>query len=144
MPKPVSPDPNQPTLPDSQLGQKLEQSLAPFADRGGISCARAHQLATGLKVSPLTVGEALDRLGIKIRQCQLGLFGHEPESRIVPEGVHVPPRLKEAITSRQRDSRLSCLEAWNLAAEFGLSRLDICGACEKLSIRISRCQLGAF
>ena len=144
MPQPASPETGQPLSPDSRLGRKLEKALTPFLDKSRITCVQAHELAARFAVAPLTVGQTLDRLGIKIRQCQLGLFGHDPKSRIVPEGIHVPPRLEEAIRSRQRNDRLSCLEAWHLADEFGLSRLEICGACEKLSIRISQCQLGAF
>ncbi|MBN2431532.1 MAG: hypothetical protein JXQ27_08660 [Acidobacteria bacterium] len=144
MPTHSSPEKKHSPSPPDDLASRLEKKLAAYATRGQISCARAHQLAAEVGISPLTVGQALDRLHIKIRRCQLGLFGHDPQGRIVPDNIHVPPRLKEELAVRRQDDRLPCRDAWELAREFGLSRLDICGACEKLDIRISHCQLGAF
>lgn len=42
-----------------------------------IACAQALALAEELGVSPITVGQTCNALGIKIRNCQLGCFGHK-------------------------------------------------------------------
>jgi len=144
MPTPSSPEQDHPPATPDSMAEQLDSRLAADILRGWISCAKAHLLAAELGISPLVVGRALDQRRIKIRQCQLGLFGHDPQGRIVPDDIHVPPRLEEALVARRQGDRLPCRDAWEVAREFGLSRLDICGACEQLDIRISQCQLGAF
>ena len=41
---------------------------------GWISCTRAHGVAAKLKIEPESMGKLLNKLSIKIRQCELGLF----------------------------------------------------------------------
>jgi hypothetical protein len=42
------------------------------------------------------------------------------------------------------DDRLPCAAAFQIAADFKLAKIRISSACEKLKIKISACQLGAF
>jgi len=56
---------------DKTLGDAL---LAEARD-GSIACAQALALCERLGCRPQAVGEACDRLGIKIVACQLGCFG---------------------------------------------------------------------
>ena len=44
------------------------------AQGGELSCAVAFQMARKLKVTPKQVGEAANKLNIKIASCQLGCF----------------------------------------------------------------------
>jgi hypothetical protein len=41
---------------------------------GGIACTAALRLAEELRVPPCSLGDVANRLGIKIRACQLGCF----------------------------------------------------------------------
>lgn len=63
-------------LSDEATGveDRLERAVREAAREGRLPCARALELARELKVPPLRVGEAADRLGIKIVACQLGCF----------------------------------------------------------------------
>ena len=58
-------------MTDKTLGDAL---LAEARD-GSIACAQALALCERLGCRPQAVGEACDRLGIKIVACQLGCFG---------------------------------------------------------------------
>lgn len=58
----------------AQLDQKVLQAVEKAARDGKLSCAEAHRLAQELGASLLTIGQACDELGIKIRNCQLGCF----------------------------------------------------------------------
>ena len=52
----------------------LEEELKASLVEGKLPCAVAFQIARKLKVSPKQVGDAANRLSIKIANCQLGCF----------------------------------------------------------------------
>jgi len=55
---------------DSELEKKIKDSLVD----GKLPCPVAFKIAKELKVSPKAVGDAANKLGVKIRSCQLGCF----------------------------------------------------------------------
>lgn len=54
----------------AELEEKIKSSLV----NGKLPCAVAFKIARELKVSPRQVGEAANKLAIKICNCQLGCF----------------------------------------------------------------------
>ncbi|MBU4032906.1 MAG: hypothetical protein KKH41_00245 [Candidatus Thermoplasmatota archaeon] len=52
----------------------IETEILKVARNGKIDCARALAIAKELKVPPRDVGKAIDGLGIRICNCQLGCF----------------------------------------------------------------------
>ncbi|MFC2040467.1 hypothetical protein ACFLTW_04770 [Chloroflexota bacterium] len=54
----------------AEMEAKIQEELVD----GRLPCARAFLIAKQLKVRPRTVGEATDKMGIKIASCQLGCF----------------------------------------------------------------------
>ncbi|MBD3309103.1 hypothetical protein GF339_22070 [candidate division KSB3 bacterium] len=120
-----------------------EQVKAKIVD-DRISCAAAHEIARALGVSPADVGIVIDLLEVRINRCQLGLFGHRPQKRIVTPAEHVSPELRHAIEAACDERGLSCFNAWQIADQRQISRLEVACACETLNIKISSCQLGSF
>lgn len=57
------------------MSSELDAALRAEAKEGRISCAAAMSVARRMKLEPSKVGEACDRLGLKIVSCQLGCFG---------------------------------------------------------------------
>ena len=55
---------------ETELEKKIKSSLVD----GRLLCAVAFKIAKELKVSPSDVGEAANRLSVKISSCQLGCF----------------------------------------------------------------------
>ncbi len=55
---------------ENELEKKIKSSLV----EGKLPCAIAFKIAKELKVSPHDVGEAANRLSVKISSCQLGCF----------------------------------------------------------------------
>jgi hypothetical protein len=55
---------------NSELDKKIQESL----EEGKLPCGKAFQIAKELKVTPRDIGEACNRLKIKVRSCQLGCF----------------------------------------------------------------------
>lgn len=108
------------------------------------SCRDAEKLAADLHVTMGQVGNTLDLQEIRISQCQLGLFGYAPESRIVKAAASVSEDMEQSIRDALANGRLPCLAAWTIAERFGLPRMKVAEACEALKIKIKPCQLGAF
>jgi hypothetical protein len=52
----------------------LDEEIRASLVNGKLPCARAFGIAKRLKVAPRDVGDAANRLGIKIASCQLGCF----------------------------------------------------------------------
>jgi len=53
---------------------KLEEKIKSSLVDGRLPCAVAFKIAKELKVSPHDVGDAANRLSVKIGGCQLGCF----------------------------------------------------------------------
>lgn len=56
------------------IGRTLEEEMRGSLVNGKLPCAVAFRIARKLKVSPKQVGDAANRLNIKISSCQLGCF----------------------------------------------------------------------
>ncbi len=132
--------------PGSDYQPEIAAAIKEKADGDQISCAKAHQIAADKGVSPAEIGKTIDLLEYRLIKCQLGLFGYEPEKKIVEP---MPPEeltenLKEALSLAARDGKIACRDSWQIAARLSLPRMTVAAACETLEIKVSPCQLGAF
>ncbi|NIS67891.1 MAG: hypothetical protein GTO12_02750 [Proteobacteria bacterium] len=110
-----------------------------------LTCKSAFGIVHESGASPDEVGQVADLLEIKITTCQLGLFGYGRKKRnIVGPAEKVSAELEEALRKGLVNGKLPCKGAWEVADRFGLSKMEITAACERLGIRFSRCQLGTF
>jgi hypothetical protein len=126
--------------PDSAIADKIKT----HAKSGSLSCAVAFDIANAIGVAAADVGKTLDLLNFRLVKCQLGLFGYEPEKKIVKPAVSVAADLQAAIEGALVNDRLPCNSCWEIAARFNLRKLAVSSACEALGIKIKPCQLGAF
>ncbi|HPJ37230.1 MAG TPA: hypothetical protein PLT75_02220 [Spirochaetota bacterium] len=123
----------------------VQESVQSSAKNGTITCVAAHRIAESCGTSPAEVGFTIDYNEYRITRCQLGLFGYAPEKRLVTPAETVSEELEKILrSSLNGKGRLTCSRAWEIAAAQGMKRIDISAACEKLEIRITACQLGAF
>jgi len=131
-----------------QAGEKadpaLEKALKEKAEQGRLACAQAFAIAARFGVPPSAVGLAADFAGVRLSKCQLGLFGHAPENRIVKPAADVTDELKAAIQAALVENKLPCAKAWEIAKSFKLAKMDVSAACEAMGLKIKPCQLGAF
>ena len=128
---------------DSTIPKVLERAIKDALVENRLSCGRAHQLALETGFSPADVGRTADLMEIRLSGCQLGLFGHEQKEKIAA-AVNPEPELIKTLKENLTDGSLSCLKAWQIAADFKLKKTDITAACEAGKIKITPCQLGAF
>ncbi len=131
--------------PSGKIDPAIAAAIAEKEKDGRITCAAAHAIAKALAVSPQTVGINIDLLEKRLHRCQMGLFGHDPNSaQQVDPAEEVNPQLEQAIRETLDGDRLTCESAWQVAETMGLTRLALASACEALGIKIKKCQLGAF
>jgi PIN domain nuclease of toxin-antitoxin system len=129
---------------ETELNPRIAEAVKRKAKNNRISCASAHEIADEAGATPAEVGIALDLLEMRITNCQLGLFGHSPEKKVVRSSETVSPELEKAIRNSLEDNRISCLSCWEIAERFGIARIEVSAACEALDFKIRACQLGAF
>jgi hypothetical protein len=122
----------------------LAPALSEIAEDGRITCAAACRLAETLGVDPAELGKAADLLELRIIRCQLGLFGYEPEKRIVRPAETVSGHLRERLEATIVEGKISCASLWETAESLGLEKLDVSAACEHLKVKVTPCKLGAF
>lgn len=126
----------------AEIASAIQAALA----EGVLPCAAAFRIAAKQQVAPLTVGQTADALGVHLSACQLGLFGYLGHVKgwecvaATPLAEGIAAVLQAAAESGQ----LACAQLWELAAQFGVARLQIGFAADRLGIKIGPCQLGAF
>ena len=128
----------------SETDSRVVDALKQRVSAGEVPCAVAFEVASELDVTPGFVGKTTDLLELRLKKCQLGLFGYEPDKRIVKPAETVSEELETCIRKELTDNRLSCEKAWEIAKNLGLTKMAVSSACERLSIKINACQLGAF
>ena len=133
---------------DPALSRKLDpltaRAIMHEVKDGTITCAACFNVAAELSLPPSRVGNAVDLLSVKIVKCQLGLFGHGPAGRAVTPSESVAPELETRIKAALAQGRLPCEEAWKIAQELGVGKMEVACAGEALDVRIKPCQLGVF
>ena len=122
----------------------IREKMAQRAEDGHLPCAVAFDIAGNFGVGPEIIGSFADKMGLRLVKCQLGLFGYEPEKKIVKPRQEVSDELRQAVLQNLENQKLPCRNAFKIARHLNLRKMDVSGACETLDIKIKPCQLGAF
>lgn len=134
--------------PDKPLDRRLAKAVRDKTVNGEIACAHAEMISRTLHATMEEVGAVIDLMEIRIRRCQIGLFGYPrerfPEGRAVRPADSVPPDLEASIRSSLVEGKISCKAIWKIAAEHRMPKMSVSSACEALKIKIKQCQLGSF
>ncbi len=105
------------------------------------------EISKDLKVSIGEVGLTADLLEIKIKQCQLGLFGWGDKpghGKDIQADASVSVEIKSAVEKAAVNGTVTCLGLWTIADQLGVKRKQVSTACDTLGIKIRECQLGTF
>lgn len=132
-------------VPDASIAAAIQA----HSKEEKIACAQAFTIAARANVAPLIVGRNADVLNIHLDHCQLGLFGYPGHTKgwdaanIAAQPA--PAGLEAAIRSALDDAgRLTCVRAWEIAAQFAIPKMLVGYVADQLGVRIVQCQLGAF
>jgi hypothetical protein len=130
--------------PGDTVDERIAQEIRAQVVEGELSCASAFKITKELSVMPGDVGRNADLLEIRIVKCQLGLFGYGPQKKVVKPAESAAPDLEKAIQKELVNDRIPCSTVFSLAEKFNVPKMVVSSACEKMGIKISPCQLGAF
>jgi len=133
--------------PGTAVDAGIAGAIREKAAGGALFCAAAERISRDLGVEMKAVGVAADLLEIKIKNCQLGLFGwgEKPDhgKRIEAAGA-VSEALQSAVEKAAADGKVACAALWAIAARLDIQRTEASAACEALGLKVRNCQLGAF
>lgn len=129
---------------DPIIASTLEDEAVINKTNKTVTCQKLHEIARNLKVQPKEVGIQAELMKLRIRECQLGLFGHEPNGKNFNIDVEISEELNSEIQQITTDGRTTCIKCWDIASKLKIKFLDVGSACEKLGIKVKYCQLDAF
>ena len=133
--------------PDTAPNEQIAKAIRGKSFGGALSCATAEKMSKELKVDMAEVGRTADLLEIKIKECQLGLFGwgdkpkHGKDIRATDS---VPVEIKSAIEKAAVNGTVACAALWRIADQLSVKRKVVSAACDTLRLKIRPCQLGTF
>jgi hypothetical protein len=127
--------------------ERIVKAIREKAIGDELACAVAERIAKDLKVGIPEVGVTADLLEMKIKKCQLGLFGwgKKPDhGKDIGVTDSLSAKMKNALEEATENGVVTCAAAWAIADRLGTERRAVSTACETLGLKIRKCQLGAF
>lgn len=131
------------TTPNVQIAEVIRQK----SFDGKLVCATGEKISKELKVSIAEVGITADLLEMKIKECQLGLFGwgkKPSHGKDIQAANSVSVEIKSALEKAAVNGVVTCAALWTIADQLGVKRKVVSTACETLRLKIRSCQLGTF
>lgn len=130
--------------PDAKPDTLIREEILKRTKNNELPCAVAFEIAKSMGVLPKEVGKTADLMNMRLVKCQMGLFGHTPETKAVKPHPDASRELKDAVLNAMVNERLPCKSAWEIAARLDIGKMTVSGACEAMNLKIKPCQLGAF
>lgn len=130
-------------LPEETLSQ-LENAVKAALKDGYVTCPAGWKIAKDAGVSRLDVGAMIDRLGIRVTDCQLGCF---KVSKTAYTGSVTEPFSEEAarrVETMGEMGELTCANVFALARELNVKPMSLADAANVRGYKIRQCQLGCF
>jgi hypothetical protein len=133
--------------PGTARSEQIAKAVREKSPGGELACAMAEKITKELKVAMAQVGKTADLLEIKVKECQLGLFGWGDKpghGKDIRAADSVSVEIKSAIEKAAVNGRVACAALWAIADQLSVKRKAVSAACEALGLKIRPCQLGAF
>ena len=133
--------------PDTKLNARIAEVIRRKSSDGKLACATGEAISKELKVSIPEVGITTDLLEMKIKECQLGLFGwgkKPSHGKDIQAADSVPDDMKTALEKAAVNGMVTCAALWTIADRLGVNRKVASTACETMGLKIRSCQLGTF
>jgi hypothetical protein len=129
------------------VNEQVAKMVREKSPGGELACAMAEKISKELDVEISEVGITADLFEIKIKKCQLGLFGYGNKTnhgKDIEAANSVSEEMKCAIEEAAENGEITCAALWKIADRLGTKRKAVSAACETLKKKIRKCQLGTF
>jgi hypothetical protein len=122
----------------------LESSVRAALKDGYLSCPVGWKIARDMGVPKNAVGAIVDKLGIRVANCQLGFFRVDKITTLEPELQEPAPEITAAMRELDGAGELKCPAIFELAHRFKTTPMKVSEAASTLALKIRGCQLGCF
>ncbi len=129
------------------LNEQIAEAIREKSSGGKLGCAMGEKISKELTVGIPEVGITADLLEMKIKECQLGLFGwgkKPSHGKDIQAADSVSIEIKSALEKAAVNGMVTCAALWTIADRLGVKRKVVSTACETLRLKIRSCQLGTF
>jgi hypothetical protein len=129
--------------PNEQIAKAIREK----SPGNELACAMGEKISKELKVDISEVGITADLLEMKIKKCQLGLFGWGKKAnhgKDIQAAKSVSVEMKKALQAVAENGAVTCAALWAIADHLGIERKEVSTACDTLGLKIRACQLGTF
>jgi len=133
--------------PGRRPNEQIAKAIREKSPGGELACAIGEKISKELRVDISEVGITADLLEMKIKKCQLGLFGwgKKPDhGKGIRAADSVSAEMKSALEEVAEQGAVTCAALWVIADRLGVARKVVSAACDALGLKIRACQLGAF
>jgi hypothetical protein len=133
--------------PGTARSEQIAKAIQEKSPGGELACAMAEKISKELKVAVSEIGITADLLEMKIKECQLGLFGwgdKPSHGKDIRAADSVPVEIKSSIEKAAVNGTVTCAALWTIADQLSVKRKVVSAACDTLRLKIRLCQLGAF
>ncbi|MBI2854373.1 MAG: hypothetical protein HYX87_05575 [Chloroflexi bacterium] len=124
--------------------QELEEQVRASLVEGKLPCSGAFEIARKLKVNRRKVGDAANRMRIRIVNCQLGCFQTLKATHDDLAGMNISDALIGRVMEESTDGVLSCPTAFKVAGSLKATPKEVGDAATMQKVKIVGCQLGCF
>jgi hypothetical protein len=133
--------------PGTEPNERIAKAIREKSPGRELACGVAEEISKELKVDMSEVGITADLLEMKIKKCQLGLFGwgKKPDhGKDIQAPSSIAPEMRTALEEAGKNRTITCASLWAIADRLGVERKSVSSACEALGLKIRACQLGTF
>jgi hypothetical protein len=123
---------------------QLENAVKAAVKDGYVTCPSGWKVAMDAGVSRLDVGAMIDKLGIRVKDCQIGCFevAKTPHTGSVTEPVR--EEVARRVEALGEKGELTCYSVFALAHELKVKPMSVADAANIRGYKIRECQLGCF
>ena len=136
--------PNNPGNLSEETLSQVEHAVRAVLKEGYVACPSGWEIARNAGVSRLDVGAMIDKLGVRVTDCQLGCF---KVSKTASTDSVTEPFSDEAarrIEILEEKGELTCSTVFVLVRELKVKPLSLADAANSKGYKIRQCQLGCF
>ncbi len=137
-------------LPENPAGlsleslARLERAVTESLRQEHLPCPVAWRIAKDLDIPRIAVGAAMDKLGARVTDCQIGFFKVDKTPYQDDDPQQPSPELAAGLQELVAARNLTCAEVFALAHRLKTTPLTLSDAANRLGLKIRACQLGCF
>jgi len=128
----------------NEVLSQLEDTVKASLEDGYLPCVVASKIAKEAQIPRVAVGEMIDRLGIRVTNCQIGCF--KVGKTIHDNAAHqaLDDGIVSKLTALKENNELTCANVFALAQQLKLAPMAIANVANLRGLKIHNCQLGCF